>query len=222
MTHFYVIILLLFSLNTFATTRIAVIDTGFDLKKKNLVNLCDSDHKSFINDTIQDDHGHGTNVAGLIAENNTDYCLVIIRYYSSKLNRFQNMENYFKALSYVNTIKLDIVNLSLGGTGFQKNEKKRIVQLLDNGIQVVASAGNEFMDLNKSCNYFPACYDSRINVVGNSDRYSNRGKIVDVILNGGIKYSLGLGLKGTSQSAAIFTNNLVRKINESRKSRKTD
>lgn len=151
------------------TITIAVIDTGID---KALPNLCKMGHKSFVADEVDplnDLHGHGTHIAGLINENagEGNYCLVAIKYYSERANGTQNLENLKKAINYAINIKVDFINISGGGPEADANERAAIERALNKKIKVVVAAGNEHSDLDKSCNYFPACYDPRLTVVGN-------------------------------------------------------
>lgn len=197
------------------TIRIAVIDTGLQSKYINKAHLCPNKSTSFTNTKVfTDKNGHGTNVVGLINKNirNKDYCIIIIKYYN-EYNPELNIKNFIKALKYTLTIKPDILNLSLGGTGVIPQEKKLIYKLLDKGIIINAAAGNTQTNLNKSCSFYPACYDKRINVVSSRDFIeANRGKIVDVYINGKNKEAFGITLTGTSQATAIYTGLIVGNI----------
>ena len=157
------------------TLTIAVIDTGID---KALPNLCKFGHKSFVNkpdllideaNPLTDNHGHGTHIAGLISKHAGEgsYCLVAIKYYSEANSGKQNLENMKQALRYAINIKVDFINISAGGPERDEDEYALIKEALDKGIKVDVAAGNEKSDLDKSCNYFPACYDKRLVVVGN-------------------------------------------------------
>ena len=80
----------------------------------------------------------------------------------------------------------DIINLSLGGSGFSQVSQDLYNELRAMGIAVVAAAGNEGSSLPS----YPAAYDSVISVsaVDVEQRvtaYSNRGSTVDVAAPGG-------------------------------------
>jgi len=193
--------------------KVAVIDTGIDLKYKNQANLCDSGHISLVpNETIQDYNGHGTNIAGLIKTHakNTKYCLIIIKFYKNT-DGPQNVMRLQLALLYALRIKPDIISLSGGGIGSNATEKLIITKILDSGIKMNVSAGNESMDLDKKCNYFPACYDLRLTVIGAKDyNGSNFGQIVDFYLQGyNQKGEFGQEMTGTSQATAIYTGKML-------------
>ena len=67
------------------------------------------------------------------------------------------------------------------------------------------------MNLDTLCNYFPACYDKRINVIGAKNvSKSNYGHVVDYVLNGKNRKAFGVNLTGTSQSTAVFTGLMIR------------
>jgi subtilisin family serine protease len=199
--------------------RVAVIDTGFDFKStwKNAgkdsdgvalkrPKLCKEGHKDFTNTGIQDNHGHGTHVAGIIAKFAVDanYCLIIIKYYDSATVSSDNLSHTIKAFEYLSTLDVDMVNYSGGGLEFSMPEYRSIKKLLDNGVIFVAAAGNEktktdykifkideknrkiyynntstgqIVDRQPS-GYYPADYDPRIIVVSNSKLDKNLGEMV--------------------------------------------
>lgn len=82
--------------------------------------------------------------------------------------------------------RADIINLSLGGSGFSQFAQSLYRQVHDAGIFVVAAAGNS----NSGEPMYPASYDGVISVSatdfdGNRAPYSNRGPYVDVAAPGG-------------------------------------
>lgn len=81
----------------------------------------------------------------------------------------------------------DIINLSLGGSGYSQASQNLYQQVRERGVIVVASAGNENVDEP----LYPASYDAVISVaatdfVGERAPYSNRGPFVDVAAPGGL------------------------------------
>lgn len=130
--------------------KVAVIDTGFDFKSNwtnapdGLVKpkLCKDGHKDFTGEGIQDSHGHGTHVAGIIAKHAKDanYCLVIIKAFDLKNNALTNSVN---SLKYAEKIGVDIINYSAGGSEFYYGEYEAVQSILNKGIKLVAAAGNE-------------------------------------------------------------------------------
>lgn len=185
--------------------KVAVIDTGLETKYMDQVPLCESGHKDFTKEGLTDTHGHGTNVVGLIVKNSniSGYCVVLIKAYGFK-NKTE-VQYMREAIEYADKIGANVLNISGGGLGFSKLEYEAIKRLLDRGATIVAAAGNESLDLDKECNYYPACYDKRIYVVGSMSEDSNHGKIVDIKIDGAKKTAFGKTFSGTSQSTAQFT-----------------
>ena len=67
--------------------RIAVIDTGIDLKDTRInSHLCATGHVDFTEEGLQDDIGHGTAIVGLIEQyaKDSNYCIVMIKWYGEK------------------------------------------------------------------------------------------------------------------------------------------
>jgi subtilisin family serine protease len=160
---------------------VAVIDTGID---KNIPHLCKSGHKTFIKPTpfdsssdpvknynpLVDNHGHGSNIAGLINRNagDGDYCILSLQYYKNTGAGFGNLTRLREAIRYAIDVGVDFINYSGGGGDSNEAEHQLIVEALNKGITVVVAAGNESSDLDKECDYYPACYnDKRLVVVGN-------------------------------------------------------
>jgi subtilisin family serine protease len=168
------IVLAVFPVSALAKTlTIAVIDTGVDRNSND--KLCKMGHKSFTvdktdTDALKDNHGHGTHVASLIRREAglLDYCIVAIKYYADSQTGSQNLKAEMAAIQYAINIKVDYINLSEGGPEFDEKEEQLIKKALDQGIKIVAAAGNERSNIDEPENYYyPACYDKRITVVGN-------------------------------------------------------
>lgn len=218
-------ILLLVSVSCGAETRlvsskikVAVVDTGLNLKDPRFQSvLCPTGHKDLTGEGIQDVHGHGTHMAGLIKQyaKDADYCLIIIKYFPGKNGPAASV---YKAFQHAKDVGADFVNLSGGGIGPEQGESGVILDT-PNTIFVVA-AGNGAQNLDENCNYFPACYLFRnILIVGalgtNGKRYpiSNYGNVVDAWeLGENVLSTLPNGtgyLTGSSIATAIHTGKLV-------------
>jgi minor extracellular protease Epr len=213
--------------------KIAVIDTGFDFNsnwpaatKLGLTKpkLCKAGHKDFTKTGLKDTHGHGTHIAGLIAKyaDNADYCLVILKFYDSRATT-SNLRSIVDAINYAVSLKVDFINLSLGGVHPSELERQAVLNALNANIRVVSAAGNEKSNLAQK-GYYPALYDSRIVVVGATKETgerlpaSNYGPQVTYTAIGHEVLSLGLNNtfvkeSGTSQATAKITGFLV-KINK--------
>jgi len=203
------------------TLKVAVIDTGLNLKDDRFQGvICPTGHKDFTGEGINDIHGHGTHVTGLIKKNAGigNYCILIYKYYSEKLIDRQNLINAISALKEAASNGADIVNFSSGGPEF--NEEEYLIIKQHPYITFVVAAGNEGHNLDYKCDYYPACLGlPNMVIVGNCknkkvyNKTSNYGKILTTCNNGNnVLSSLpnGFGyMSGTSQSTAIETGKLV-------------
>ncbi len=213
---------------------VAVIDTGFDfestwsdvtyLKKPR---VCKYGHKDFTGLGLKDSHGHGTHIAGLIAQyaDKANYCLVILKYYHTEKDQFDHLRNSVLAFQRAIDLKVSVINYSGGGIEKSEIECLLMKKALNMGIVVIAAAGNEGSDINKKP-YYPAMCDSRIITVGNlenngmyakSSNYSNSVELEakGMVYEKGVRVlstlpnnSDGL-MTGTSQAAAIRTGKIV-------------
>ena len=157
-----------------ATTAVAVIDSGIDLANAEL------DAVSGTNcvkpgTPAQDDYGHGTNVAGIIAARNTGKGVVGVapgtRVYAVKVlnNRGTGtLSQFLSGINWVaaNAAALDIrtANMSIGGVGLSDgacgtisgdSEHKAICAATAAGVTFVVSAGNAGTDFKTTV---PAAY----------------------------------------------------------------
>lgn len=207
---------------------IAVIDSGVHAGKN--THMCKFGHKSFVEskgyystkqNPLYDEHGHGTHVAGIIERNagDSDYCIVSIKFWSPSENK-GSTDAMIKSIQYAINIKVDAINISAGGTEPSEEERSLIKLAIDKGIRIFAAAGNEASDLDKKCNYFPACYDDRIVSVGNLQSNmtisasSNFGRVVKRWAIGtNIESTVPSGtttMSGTSQATAVIAGQFIK------------
>lgn len=97
----------------------------------------------------------------------------------------------------------DIINLSLGGSGYVQNSQDLYTQFHNSGVIVIAAAGNS----NSSTLFYPASYDGVISVSAmdwdnNKAPYSNYGSAVDIAAPGG---DLSVDNNGDSYSDGILS-----------------
>ncbi len=213
--------------------RIVVLDTGFGYGDSgHESNLCKYGHKDFSPDkkftksyatrtpVPVDFHGHGTNIVGIIDDYakkaHTNYCIVVVKYYSEKQNGYQSMMSMIEGIKYAANIKADFVNISGGGGVFEYEEYKAVKRFLSTGGKLVAAAGNEQSDLDLKENaYYPAMYDARIIIVGNHNKNgvkyksSNYGSVVKRLEIGEDVTAYGITMTGTSQATAVATGKIV-------------
>lgn len=208
---------LLYSSSTAAAQiRVAVLDTG--IRNAENLPLC-GESKDLTGEGLVDLHGHGTNVSYLIKRyaGNADYCIIPIKYYSTEAPGFLNLKRTKQALRLALKYKVDVIVYAGGGPSINLEEKQLITEALDKNIKIVVAAGNNRHNLDKSCNYFPACYDSRIIVAGCAHNgricsFGNYGKVVDFYEDGLRVTAGGITFSGTSQATAIRAGKLINQL----------
>ncbi|MBD2353914.1 peptidase S8 [Tolypothrix sp. FACHB-123] len=174
---------------------VAVIDTGItrvrDLYETKFVKGYD-----FVNDRedAKDDNGHGTHVAGTIAQaTNNKYGVAGIAY-EANLMPLKVLNDYgggtvadiAEAIKFAADKGADVINMSLGGGGESQLMKQAIDYAHNKGVVIIAAAGNE----NANGASYPARYPHVIGVSaygpdGEKAPYSNFGAGVDISAPGG-------------------------------------
>jgi hypothetical protein len=216
--------LILVSFSVFAENRqkIVVIDTGVSFRHSIKSYMCKNGVYSTYGDW-RDQHGHGSNVIGLIAEkiDSEKTCIVSIKL---EMPKNKDPEVYIlKAMEITEKMKPVAVNISMSGGVRFISELYSMMRLLAAGTKIVVAAGNDSMDLDKKgCPVYPACYlddmkkrNKVINtknfiVVGTTDtNSSNTGSVVTVKEKG--KDQGYPKMTGTSQATANFTGKLFSK-----------
>ncbi len=212
-----------------STQMVAVIDTGFNFDSNFMNNnLCKFGHKDFTSiqqgvkpygykDFVPSDSiGHGANVVGLINQyaKNSNYCIVVLKYYDRSDTATDPLSNTINAIRYATSLGVKYINYSGGGTDPSYLEKLAIKNFLDQGGKFVAAAGNERKNVDQS-GYYPALDDSRITVVGSAEKdgtvstYSNWGSSVKRWEYGSNAVGFGIKMSGTSQATAIATGKII-------------
>jgi subtilisin family serine protease len=196
---------------TQTTLRVGIIDTGYNMADN--LPICDSHQRKgkqalyyTVGTSMQDERDHGQNVARLIYGNVDDarfkFCFIIIKVFA----KTGPIVGYEKALETLHSEHPDFVNLSFGGYSADPVEKVWVEKMQNAGALIVAAAGNDGRTLNKVCNYFPACTNKNVIVVGQYDfDGTNRGPRVDIYASAPtINRSTG-----SSYAAAIVTGKLI-------------
>ncbi|MBD2626232.1 S8 family peptidase [Trichormus variabilis] len=204
--------------------KVAVIDTGItqvrDLAETKFVKGYD-----FVNDTeaANDDNGHGTHVAGTVAQaTNNNYGVAGVAYEASLmplkvLNAYGSgtVADIAEAIKFAADKGADVINMSLGGGGESQLMKEAIEYAHKKGVVIIAAAGNE----STNGASYPARYPHVIGVSafgpdGEKAEYSNYGAGVDISAPGGSETGgilqetidengegVFLGLQGTSMAS---------------------
>ncbi|HEY9640018.1 MAG TPA: S8 family peptidase [Coleofasciculaceae cyanobacterium] len=174
---------------------VAVIDTGVspvpDLAQTQFVEGYD-----FVSDRpdATDDNGHGTHVAGTIAQStNNSFGVAGIAYEASimplkVLSGFGGgtVADIAEAIRFAADHNADVINMSLGGGGDAAILREAIDYAHSKGVVVVAAAGNA----NTNAASYPARYPhviavAAIDATGVKAPYSNFGAGVDISAPGG-------------------------------------
>jgi serine protease len=149
---------------------------------------------NFVTDTAEayDDQGHGTHVAGTVAQTTDNgkgvaglaYCARLMPV--KVLNRFGwgTLANVAEGIRFAADNGAEVINLSLGGSGKSRILEDAIDHALAKGVVVVAAAGNS----GKSVGY-PAGYDGVIAVSASDSNdkiawFSSRGPQVAIAAPG--------------------------------------
>ncbi|HLO47715.1 MAG TPA: S8 family peptidase [Kamptonema sp.] len=174
---------------------VAVIDTGItvvpDLKDTKFVPGYD-----FVNDRAEafDDNGHGTHVAGTVAQStNNGYGVAGIAYQAAlmplKVLSAQGggtVSDIAESIKFAADNGADVINMSLGGGGESQLMEDAIAYAHSKGVTIIAAAGNS----GENSASYPARYPHVIGVSalgpdGEMAPYSNFGAGVDISAPGG-------------------------------------
>jgi thermitase len=217
---------------------IAVIDTGVNLNHPDLAagiwtnpgeipdNGIDDDTNGFIDDvhgwnfadgtnTIYDNHGHGTHVAGIAAARINNSIGIagmaggatIMPLDVFPLPAYGTYEDLIRAIIYATDNGARVINMSLGATSYSLGEEAAVDYAWNRGVVVVAAAGNN----NNNAYHYPAAHHNAIAVAATtaSDTragFSTYGDFIDVAAPGVGVYSTltsgGYGpMNGTSMAS---------------------
>ena len=186
---------------------VAVIDTGvafesYNDKKGKYHLVPDLGQTKFVpgydfidnDEHANDDNGHGTHVAGTIAQSTHNKVGVVgIAHKASimplkVLNRYGygNIADIAEAIKYAADHGAHVINMSLGGGGDSKLMRDAIEYAYKKGVTIVCAAGNE----GRNRASYPAAYPYAIGVSsvgpdGGLAPYSNYGEGVDIAAPGG-------------------------------------
>lgn len=202
--------------------KVAVLDTGVMPSDKDSLHCDLQTNKSEEADWL-DKHGHGTHVAGIIGAKKDEKGGAGIAPQAEIVNvKVLNNQGEGKDSDIIQGINyviekgnVDIINMSLGGIGYNPALAKVIDQAYESGIAIFAGAGND----GGSNMTYPAALENVICVAAidkNNQRatVSNHGSWVDLSAPGVDIWSMGIAddpeavdgfrsMSGTSQAAAV-------------------
>lgn len=159
---------------------VAVIDTGIDLQHPDLnvsggVNCTGNPFNAKCVSGGDDDHYHGTHVAGIIGALDNNFGVVGVapgaRLWAVKVlnSRGSGYSSWIIAgIDWVaqNSATIEVANMSLGGSGFSQAEYDAIQGAVNKGIAFAVAAGNSDDDAN---DYSPAAFDNVLTVSALAD-----------------------------------------------------
>jgi subtilisin len=198
--------------------KVGVIDTGIDLSHPDLKdNIKGGYNAIYPGKSPNDDNGHGTHVAGIIAALNNSIGVVgvgpnIDLYAIKVLNASGSgyLSDVIEGLDWAVSNGIQVVNMSLGTSKDVQSLHDAILRTYNAGVTIVAAAGNSGGAVS-----YPAAYPEVIAVsaTDSNDRiayWSSRGPEVDLAAPGVRIYSTYKGktyatLSGTSMAAPHVT-----------------
>lgn len=204
--------------------RVVVIDTGLDVNDVRFKDkICG--YRDLTGEGIEDKHGHGTHIAGLIKQyaKDANYCLYIIKFYSERAENFSNTNRMAEAIRDAASSGAKIVNISGGGGSFSEVEYLAIKT--HPKVTFIVAAGNDGHNLdNTNHKYYPASYELK-NIIsvgalgtnGTKLPISNYGKIITTWEIGeNVLSTLPNGengvFSGTSMATAIHTGKVIHEL----------
>jgi serine protease len=197
---------------------VAIIDTGVspvpDLAETKFAKGYD-----FVNDKeeAKDDNGHGTHVAGTIAQStNNNFGVAGVAYEANIMplkvlsaSGGGTVADIAEAIRFAADNGADVINMSLGGGGESQLMKEAVDYAHSKGVAVIAAAGNS----GENAAAYPARYPHVIGVSalgpeGTKAPYSNFGAGIDLSAPGGAK-------NGDDPSGGILQNTINPETGES-------
>lgn len=148
--------------------KIAILDSGIDGNHPDLAGRIKKEYNAIDNNnSVKDEFGHGTAVAGIIAANHNDKGIKGINplaaIYSVKVSNGKGVSevaSLVRGIEWCIKEKVHIMNISLGLSRNSEELKRAINKAIKAGIVVVAAAGNNYMTWTD----YPAQYPKVISV----------------------------------------------------------
>lgn len=178
-----------------AQVAVAVIDTGVQLDHPDLQGRLGKGFNAISTGrSANDDNGHGTHVAGIIAAADNDIGVVgvapeVIIHPVKVLDSTGagSLSDVIEGLQWCIEQKVDLINMSLGARQDSETFREMIKMAAERGIVIVAAAGNSGPAMD-SIDY-PARYPETIAVAASDQQdaiadFSSRGREVDITAPG--------------------------------------
>lgn len=187
---------------TLNEVTVAILDTGcnIELLEQNYPNKLKGYYDVNENETFTDEVGHGTHIAGTIAEATPNNVKIYPIKVSSSTTIFDS--DIIFAINYIVENDLaDVINMSFSGYYYNASMYTAISAATSENIICVAAAGNDSV----STNTYPACYDNTISISACDENlefasYSNFNNAVDFVAPGTNILSINGTASGTSMA----------------------
>jgi len=194
---------------------VAIIDTGIDAAHPKFSGkILENSYNSLTNQIglsyVDDDHGHGTHISGIVAasmDGDPDICgvapdakLLIVKSNQPDDTRHISSASWVRGLNYAAENGANVINMSFSrhysnSGGAYSIEQRAIASAIAKGITIVCAAGNNSYEHAG----YPAAYPGTIAVSALrqgglfDDRYSNYGPEIDIAAPGTEVYSTAIG-----------------------------
>ena len=199
---------------------VSIIDTGIDTDHPEFIGRISPLSYNSANEQVgiafvEDDQGHGTMVAGVIAANinngigvagvTANVELLIIKANDNQVETFKDSD-IIRGIYYAVDNGADIINLSLGSTYANPLTASAITYAKEKNVLVIASSGNDGEEINM----YPASFDDVISVGSvdsskNLSSFSNYNNKVDIVAPGSSIYTTNLAASYTVASGTSFS-----------------
>ncbi|MES9874801.1 MAG: S8 family serine peptidase [Candidatus Sedimenticola sp. 6PFRAG7] len=182
--------------NAGAGVTVAVIDTGVRESLLDLAGTLFTAGYDFVNSDLDpnDDKGHGSHVAGTVAQTTNNSLGVTGIAYNATLMPVKvlnkrgtgTIDDIADGVYFATDNGADIINMSLGGPSYTETLENAVNYAWNHGVVVICAAGNE----SSSEPAYPAAYENAVSVsattYGDSlASYSNYGDTIDIAAPGG-------------------------------------
>ncbi len=198
--------------------KVAIVDTGLDVNKfrqyypDKALSVYDIQTNSDSLEEMRDEIGHGTHIAGTVAEGSIDQTSIMAVKIASSEDELY-VTNVTTGIYKAIEAGADVINLSLGGLDYSTSQKLALDAANAEKIVAVAAVGNG----NSSTLFYPASYDNTISVAAldrnlkravwdeSSNLGSNYNAMVDYAAPGTAIRSMNAIASGTSVAAPHVT-----------------
>jgi serine protease len=175
---------------------VAIVDTGVDFRAPDLAGTNRLDGYDFVNNDAEpvDDHGHGTHVAGTVAQTTNNnlgvagvaFGATVLPVKTLASNGNGTYDAIIKGIVYAVDQGAKVINMSLAGREGTRALRDAVEYAHSRGVVVIAAAGNSNGPV-----AYPAAYDGFVIAVGATRidnaraGYSNFGPEIDIMAPGG-------------------------------------